>query len=85
MCLLAAEQKELEDLWKPGRTPTLAPAEKATADELHEEKKRLTVALMRLQQLAMDVPWIEWARVYDPIGARLEVVKAELGKRKVAA
>ena len=40
---------------------------------------------MRLQQLAVDVPWADWAHVYDPIGARLEEVKAEMGKRKVAA
>ena len=85
MCLLAAEQKELEDLWKPGRTPTLPSLEKATGDELHDEKKRLTVALVRLQQLAMDVPWADWAHVYDPIGARLEEIKVEIGKRKAAA
>jgi hypothetical protein len=85
MCLLAAEQKELEDLLKPGRTQTLPPLETAKAEELQDEKKRLTVALIRLQQLAMDVPWVDWARVYDPIGARLEAVKAELEKRKVAA
>lgn len=85
MCLLAAEQKELEDLWKAGRTPTPPSIKKATADELLEEKKRLTVALMRLQQLAMDVPWGDWARVYDPIASRLEDVKAEISKRKAAA
>ena len=85
MCVLASDQKELEDFWKPGRNPKAAPVEKATADELNEERKRLTVALTRLQQLAMDVPWADWAHVYDPIRVRLEEVKIEIEKRKAGA
>jgi hypothetical protein len=85
MCLLATEQEELEALWKAGRNPTPPPLTSATADELHEEKKRLTVVLMRLQQLVADVPWADWARVYDPIGSRLEAVKVEIARQKAAA
>jgi hypothetical protein len=85
MCMLAAQQGELEDLSKPGRVQTLPSLEKAKARELQDEKKRLTIALMRVQQIAMDVPWADWARVFDPIRTRLEAVKAELDKRRVAA
>jgi hypothetical protein len=82
MCVLASDQKELEDFWKSGRSSKVPPVGKAAVEELNEERKRLTIALTRLQQLAMDVPWAEWTHVYDPIGARLEDVKAEIEKRK---
>jgi hypothetical protein len=82
MCLLASEQKELEELWKPTRVPKASPVDGATNRELQDEKKRLTLALLRLQQLILDVPWAEWASVYDPIGSRLEAVKAEIANRK---
>jgi hypothetical protein len=85
MCVLASDQKELEDFWKPGRSPKVPPVGKATVDELNEERKRLTIALTRLQQLAMDIPWAEWAPVYDSIGARLEEVKTEIEIRKAGA
>jgi hypothetical protein len=80
MCLLAAEQKELGDLWKPSRTPKPASLAEATKQELLDEKKRLTIVLMRLQQLAVDVPWVDWASVYDPIGSRLEGIKSKIAK-----
>ena len=80
MCLLAAEQKELGDLWKPSRTLKPASLAEATKQELLDEKKRLTIVLMRLQQLAVDVPWVDWASVYDPIGSRLEGIKSKIAK-----
>lgn len=81
MCLLAAEQKELDDLFKPSRTPKPVSLAEATEQELLDEKKRLTIALMRLQQLAMDIPWVDWANVYDPIGSRLESVNSKIAKQ----
>jgi len=81
MCMLAADQKELKDLWKSAGSPKPSSLEDASPDELREEKKRLSVALMRLQQIIMDVPWPDWKRVYDPIGARLDAVKARLETR----
>jgi hypothetical protein len=85
MCMLAGEQRELEDFWKPGRTAAAPSIEEMAVDDLAEERKRLTVALMRVQQLMMDVPWASWAGVYDQIGSRLENVKREISKRKIAA
>jgi len=81
MCLLAAEQKELDDLWTPTRTPKPASLAAATKQELLDEKKRLTIVLMRLTQLTTDVPWVDWASVYNPIASRLEDVKSKIAKQ----
>ena len=80
MCMLAADQKELHDIFEPGRRSKPTALSEATEQELQDEKKCLTVALMRLQQLAIDVPWADWASVYDPIGSRLESVKSRIAK-----
>ena len=80
MLLLAADQKELKDCSSP-RTNALR-IEDATTDQLKDEKMQLVTALIRLQQLAADIPWVDWGHVYDPIGSRLEAVKAEIESRK---
>lgn len=83
MLLLAAEQKELDQhTHKLTHAPSARPVDRATVQELQDEKKSLTIALMRLQQLAMDVRWVDWATVYDPLGSRLEAVKEELDSRR---
>lgn len=56
---------------------------KASLDELREERKRASVALMTLQQFGMEFPWVDWSGVYNKLGDRLEEVKSELGKRGV--
>lgn len=86
MLQLAADQKELEQSLPKAdpRRAAKAPS-KMTEQELQDEKKLLTVALMRLQQLALDIAWVNWASVYDPIGTRLEAVKSQLSSRQRGA
>ena len=85
MLLLAADQKELDQhTQKLTRAPSGRPLDQVTVQELQDEKKSLTMALMRLQQLAAEVRWVDWATVYDPIGSRLEAVKEELDLRKAS-
>ena len=82
MLLLAADQKELEQYTpNPAHTKVARSLATATVQELQDEKKSLTVGLMRLQQLAMEIQWVDWATVYDQLGSRLEIVKAQLEAR----
>lgn len=86
MLLLAADQKELAPHTPELRhRPEARPLEKANVEELQAEKKTLTLALARLLQLAAEVKWAAWDAVYDPIGSRLEAVKAELEARRQRA
>lgn len=82
MLLLAADQNELAvsppTLGKKGPTNV----SKSSAADLKEEKKSLTTALMRLQQMMAELPWANWKPIYDELGTRFEVVKQEIGKRQ---
>ncbi len=80
MMLLAGAQGELRNQM---RAPAASDLTKAGPNELREERRRLTVALLTLQQFAMEFPWVDWAATYNKIGDRLEDVKSELGKRGV--
>jgi hypothetical protein len=81
MLMLAGAQGELRsELRRPANAVDLA---KASVDDLREERRRVTVALMTLQNLGMEFPWVEWGGVYNTLGDRLEEVKAELGRRGV--
>lgn len=84
MCLRAADNDELASQWKPQRTRTPLNVEKMADGDLEEEKKMLTIALLRLIQLEMDVRWADWAKVHGPISSRLEEVKSEMSRRKTA-
>lgn len=81
MMLLAGAQGELRNQM---RAPAASDLTKASPDELREERRRLTVALLTLQQFAMEFPWVDWAATYNKIGDRLEAMKSELGKRGIA-
>jgi len=81
MMLLAGAQGELRSHM---RAPAAAfDLTKANADELREERKRVSVALMTLQQFDLEFPWVNWSGIYNKLGDRLEAVKSELGKRGV--
>ncbi len=74
---LATEQGELDNLLQEQGTPILSLSlEKATIQELREEKKKLTVAIMQMQKLIKNMPWANWENVYNQIGSRLEAVKS---------
>jgi hypothetical protein len=82
MMLLAGAQGEL-------RSQIRAPAAaldlpKASVDDLRAERKRMSVALMTLQQFGMEFPWLDWSGVYNKIGDRLEEVKTELSNRGIS-
>jgi len=82
MLLLAADQKELQDSGITRPQANVAPLADVSNQELNDEKSQLSIALIRLQQLGADIPWADWAQVYNPIGTRLEAVKAEIECRK---
>ena len=82
MVLLAAEQKELDDIMPnaaAGRDPR--EVSQISPRELKDEKDTLTVALTRLQGLILEIPWADWQPIYNQIGKRLEAVRAEVSKR----
>jgi hypothetical protein len=77
MMMLAGSQGELRpQLHSAG----MKAVDKATKEELRDEKRRLAIALMTLQQLVMEFRWADWGKVYDQLGNRLEDVKSELAK-----
>ena len=85
MLLLAADQKEIASATtRLTQPPAPQPLDKMSAQELRDEKQALTIALMRLQQLAMEIRWANWTAVYDPLGLRLEAVNIELDARRTA-
>ncbi|MCF5548852.1 MULTISPECIES: hypothetical protein [Pseudomonas] len=53
-----------------------------SGEELLEEFKGLKAALMQLQKLMMDMPWVSFQAPYDQIGGRYELVKNEIHKRR---
>ncbi len=81
MLLLAASQGELRS--QLHSTAAAAALDQASTDALQEEKRRLSIALMTLQQLVMEFRWADWGLVYDQLGNRFEEVKSELAKRGV--
>lgn len=82
MVMLATDQKEVK--FEPPSLKAMD-LENASVEELGKERQLLAAALMRLSQLAMEVPWADWAKVYDPIGVQYEAVKAKLMARKTAS
>ena len=82
MILLAAEQKELDNIM-PNAAAVRDPRDvsQISPRELGDENDTLTVALTRLQGLSLEIPWANWQPIYNQIGARLEAVKAEMSKR----
>ena len=82
MVLLAAEQKELDDIMpKTAEADDPPHVSQISPKQLADEKDVLTVALMRLQGLIADIPWANWQPIYDQIGGRFEAVKAEMSQR----
>lgn len=78
MLMLAASQGEL----RPQLHSMAATVpDKASKEELLDEKRRLSIAFMTLQQLMMEFRWADWGTVYDQLGNRLDEVKSELAKR----
>lgn len=53
----------------------------ATKEELVAERKALAARLMSLQVMIADTPWANWEPIYDELGARYEMVKAEIATR----
>ena len=80
MLVLAADERELAPFAKPGRQNTDVDLSNATLAELSEEKKKLSVNLVRLQGLVIELPWADW-KVYDEVWSRLEAIKVEIAKR----
>ena len=78
MLALAADQKEV-DLSMPAFTKDVD-LSSANLIDLKEEKKLLSVNLLRLQALIAELPWADW-KVYDQIGKRLDAVKDEIAIR----
>ncbi|MFG1373182.1 hypothetical protein V5F32_13480 [Xanthobacter oligotrophicus] len=82
MMMLAGAQGELRAQL---RAPAVAfDLTKASVDELRDEKRRVSIALMMLVQFGMEFPWADWNGVYNELGKRVEEVKSELGKRGIS-
>ena len=82
MVLLAAEQKELDNIMpKTALANDPRDVSQISPSELGDEKDTLTVALTRIQGLIAEIPWANWQPIYDQIGARLEAVRAEVSNR----
>lgn len=80
MLVLAADQREINAALPPLGGGALGDPATMSLVELNDEKKLLSTSLIRLQQLVASVPWASW-KVYDQIGTRLEVVRAEITRR----
>lgn len=78
MLRLLTDQGEL----KFGRgTNEPSSLEETTIEVLREERQTLSSTLIVLQKLMADLPWANFAPVYDQIGNRYEGVKGEITKR----
>lgn len=53
-----------------------------TDEELQEEYKKLKAALMQLQKLTADIPWVSFEAPYNEIGNRYEIAKNEISRRR---
>lgn len=78
MLLLAADQKELAEIMPKAVASKPRDVSKISLTELRDEKKTLSVALMRIQGLVSEIRWADWQPIYDDLGARLDEVKNEM-------
>lgn len=81
MLLLAVEQGELDEVMPKAVPRNPRDASQVSLSELRDEKKTLSVALMRIQGLMQEIPWANWQPLYDEIGLRLDAIKDELSQR----
>ena len=54
---------------------------KLTKSQLVEERKVIAAHLGSVQRLIAALPWVDWEKAYNAIGARYEAVKAEINLR----
>ena len=78
MLVLAADQKELDEIMPKAVTTNPPDVSQVSLGELRDEKKTLSVALIRLQGLVCEIPWADWQPIYDQIGIRLDAVKGQI-------
>ena len=81
MLLLAADQGELDEVMPKAVPRNPRDASQASLSELRDEKKTLSVAIMRIQGLMQEIPWANWQPLYDQIGTHLDAIKGELSQR----
>lgn len=79
--LLAVDQGELKEFMPKPVLRNLRDVSQATLNELQDEKKTLSVALVRIQGLMLEIPWADCQPLYNQIGTRLETIKDELSQR----
>ena len=81
MLEFATDQRELDDVLPATTTAQVRDVTELPLQELRNERKTLSLALMRVQGLIGMVPWADWQQVYNQVGYRYEKVKAELESR----
>ena len=84
MLLLAAEQGELNEFVPKARATEPANVSQVSPSALADEERALSIALGRIQGLVAEFRWANWGPIYDQFGARLEVVRGELTRRRLA-
>ena len=84
MLLHATDQGELEEFVPKATTSKPPEVPQVSLEELEGEKKTLSVALGRIQGMAIEFRWANWQPIYDQLGARLEAVKDETTRRRLA-
>ena len=81
MLVLAADQKELDEVMPETLANPLGDVSDASLAGLRDEKKLLSLVLIRLLGLISDVPWVNWQPVYNQVGVRLDAVRDEISRR----
>lgn len=81
MLLLAADEGELVEIVPKAVPGDAREVSEVSLDELRDEEKTLSVALMRIQGMVSDIPWADWQPIYNQLGARLDVVNKEISER----
>lgn len=80
MVLLATEQGELAGVLPKAVGSDSRDVSELSPTELRDERKRLSVALTRIQGLRCELAWANWQPIYNEIGARLEAVTAKMSR-----
>lgn len=81
MIILASDQGELKEVMPKAVPHNARDVSQVSPIELKNEKKTLSVALVRIQELMHEIPWANWQPLYDQIGTRLDEIKKELAQR----
>ncbi len=85
MLLIAAEQNELKDLWRPGQTVSPKSLEALTPGELEAERKRVVATINTLQHIGAGFPWVEWLPIFDKIRIYYGSITEEIARRNTSA